>query len=77
MATPRGWLTNRGGDYGLGISLLDEPCGPMVGHSGALAGFSIDAYALEADHRFAVVMLNTSQPAGAQSEPLLEAALCG
>jgi D-alanyl-D-alanine carboxypeptidase len=77
MATSRGWLTNRGGDYGLGISLPDGPCGPMIGHSGSLPGFSIDAYTLEDRSRFAVVMVNTSQPAGAQSGPLLEAALCG
>jgi len=77
MVTPRGWLTNRGVDYGLGISLLDQPCGPMLGHSGGVPGFSIDAYALEDGSRFAVVMVNTSQPAGAQSAPLLEAALCG
>ncbi len=49
----------------------------MIGNSGLFPGFSINAYTLEGEERFAVVMVNSSQPAGAQSLPLLEAALCG
>jgi hypothetical protein len=74
--SPRGVVT---GIRGLALVsvLLDGPCGPIIGHSGGVPGFSIDAYTLEDENRFAVVMVNISQPAGAQSFPLLEAAICG
>jgi D-alanyl-D-alanine carboxypeptidase len=77
MVTPRDWLTNGGVDYGLGIVLGDARCGPMIGHTGEVPGFIIEAYTLEAEPRSAVVMVNASDPAGAQAGPLLEAALCG
>jgi D-alanyl-D-alanine carboxypeptidase len=77
MVRPRDGLMNGSGGYGLGIWSPDDLCGPMIGHSGRFPGFAVDAYTLEDEERFAVVMVNVSQPADAQSGPLLETALCG
>jgi D-alanyl-D-alanine carboxypeptidase len=44
--------------YGLGIARIPTPCGPAIGHDGAVPGFVTNAYASPDGHRQIVVTSN-------------------
>jgi D-alanyl-D-alanine carboxypeptidase len=44
--------------YGLGLHVIDTPCGPVFGHTGGVPGFSTFAFASEDGTRQAAAMMN-------------------
>jgi hypothetical protein len=69
-----------GSRYGLGLAAFQTPCGPAIGHTGALLG-TVSAAWSSADGRRRVVAMSNSLPispsAGAALKRLLDASFCG
>jgi D-alanyl-D-alanine carboxypeptidase len=62
------------GKYGLGLEIVDTPCGRAYGHDGIAPGYRSVAYARPDGSRVALVMVNVDETFVAQSE-LDEAAM--
>mgnify|MGYP005854637879 CR=1 FL=1 len=65
--------------YGLGLMGFDTPCGPVWGHRGRIAGYTVFAFATPDTARSAVVALNVGRIGDAtvaRLNPLVFAALC-
>jgi D-alanyl-D-alanine carboxypeptidase len=69
-----------GSRYGLGLAAFQTPCGPAIGHTGALLG-TVSAAWSSSDGRRRVVAMSNSLPispsAGAALKRLLDASFCG
>ncbi|MGW3151239.1 serine hydrolase domain-containing protein [Streptomyces sp. NPDC001177] len=57
--------------YGLGIARIPTPCGPAIGHDGAVPGFATNAFASPDGHRQVVVTSNLSPGRQAQVQEAL------
>jgi D-alanyl-D-alanine carboxypeptidase len=73
METP-----SRTAAYGLGLEIVDTPCGRAYGHDGIAPGYRSVAYARPDGSRVALVMVNVDETYVAQSEvqAAAAAALC-
>ena len=56
--------------YGLGLEVLDGPCGPLYGHSGSIPGFSNIVLNSEDAKRQVAIMLNADVMPAAVQEPI-------
>lgn len=78
MTTGRGQSMGTFDDYGLGIATLNTNCGPALGHSGRLAGYTSEMWWLADSDRRVVVFLNSdAEVANGGAYALVHAALCG
>jgi D-alanyl-D-alanine carboxypeptidase len=67
MLEPHGYALGDWSDYGLGVAILDTPCGPAYGHSGRLPGYSTEMWVLPSESRRVVVIANGDEAAGGGS----------
>jgi D-alanyl-D-alanine carboxypeptidase len=74
MRTPRGSL-QFWSEYGLGLAFEKFTCGRAIGHSGRIAGFTIEAWTLAGEERSTVVMVN-DEAADTVVNSIVETALC-
>jgi D-alanyl-D-alanine carboxypeptidase len=64
--------------YGLGIFVLDTPCGPAIGHNGAVYGYAADAFT-SPDGTRQVILASNLYPAASLTvqESLIATLFCG
>jgi D-alanyl-D-alanine carboxypeptidase len=65
------FLPNAPMKYGLGIYRIDTPCGPAIGHNGAVYGYEADVFSSRDGTRQMVVGVNTLAPPVIQAEAKL------
>jgi D-alanyl-D-alanine carboxypeptidase len=56
--------------YGLGLFVVDSPCGPLYGHSGGIPGYSNVVFNSADGRRQIALMLNADAAPAAVSEPM-------